>query len=1119
MHASSSPGSDRSEEINRSEESGRSPEHAPTLDNDRPSSNSEDHRWNLSRWAVTHQAFVWFLMIACSVAGLAAYFQMGRAEDPTFAIKTCVVGAVWPGATPDEMQRYVAQRIEDKLRETPKLDFLLTYCISDRMMTLVQLKDSVRGRAVNDTWYQIRKKLDDIRGELPSTLIGPSVNDEYGDVYSAIYSFTGDDYSLAELKRLCEQSRKRLLKVQDVEKVDIIGEQQEQIVVEFSHQKLATLGITPQQIFDSVTRQSGMLRSGSIDTAEDRIHVRVSRNFGGLEEIEAVPIEASGKLFRLGDVAKVSRSYETPPTFLMQFNGKPAVSLGLVMSKGGNVLEMGKALAKELEILRSEIPAGIQIDTVSFQPKVVEESVGEFVKSFLEALIIVLIVSFISLGLRTGIVVALSVPLVLAISLVIMNSMGMNLDRISLGALILALGLLVDDAIIAVEMMAVKMEQGWNRLEAATYAWTSTAFPMFSGTLITVAGFLPVGFAPSTSGEYAGGIFWVVGITLVTSWFVAVLFTPLLGLHLLPDPPKHHQGADHDPHQAFDTPFHRLLRSIVRAAVKRPWFVVGTTFALFLVAGYAMTKLQQQFFPQSSRPELLVDLRLSEGASIGATAEMVRRVEAMVLPCIDGHHSNQSSNEDTDHQKSTADAIVGPGDVLHVASYIGAGSARFFLALNPDLPNPSFGKLVILTSSIDARERLRTYLKDAFEHDPQFSAASTRVLRLDFGPPVGYPVQFRVVGPDKTVVRHYANRVREIMRADPAAVDVNLEWEEPAKTIQVKIDQDRARLLGLSPQEIELGLQTLLSGSTISYFREGTETIPVVARAIESERLNLDQFEDMTLFTLTGKSVPLQQVGHLEYSQEDPIVWRRNQEQILSVRCDISDGNQAPDISNRIDKELRNLRTELPPGYRIDLGGSIEESNKANQALFGMFPIMVMVMLTLLMAQVQNFRKMLLIFGIAPLGLIGAVASLHLFNAPFGFVALLGVIALAGMDMRNSVILVDQIEQDIRLGLSPWEAVIESSVRRARPVILTAATAILAMIPLTSSVFWGPMAMAIMGGLSIATFLTLINLPAIYVILFRIRPETQTTSTTFRDSPTTNPTEHPANTSLPTGTV
>lgn len=1057
--------------------------------------NHSDHRWNLSRWAVTHQAFVWFLMLACSVAGFSAYLQMGRAEDPTFAIKTCVVGAAWPGATPDEMQRYVAQRIEDKLRETPKLDFLLTYCISDRMMTLVQLKDSVRGRAVADTWYQVRKKLDDIRGELPSGLLGPNVDDEYGDVYSAIYAFTGEDYSLAELKRMCEQVRKRLLKVKDVEKVDIIGEQQEQIVVEFSHRKLATLGITPQQIFDSVARQSGMRRSGSIDTAEDRIHVRVSRDFGGIEEIEAVPVEASGRVFRLGDVAKVSRSYETPPNFLMQYNGNPAVSIGLVMSKGGNVLELGRSLQQEMELLKSEIPSGVEIGTVSFQPKVVEASVGEFLKSFLEALAIVLIVSFISLGFRTGIVVALSVPLVLAISLVIMHAMGMNLDRISLGALILALGLLVDDAIIAVEMMAVKMEQGWNRLEAATFAWTSTAFPMFSGTLITVAGFLPVGFAPSTSGEYAGGIFWVVGISLITSWVVAVLFTPLLGLHLLPDPPSHKLSGHDDSHHAFDTPFHRLLRSLVRAAVSRPWMVVATTFALFLASVFGMTKLQQQFFPQSSRPELMVDIRMNQGASIGATTQMCQRVESVVLPWIDGANRTDTHADTDSIRRGLGDSdppLLEPGDVLHVATYVGAGSARFFLALNPDLPNPSFGKLVILTSGVEARERLRNHLIRLFENDPQFSDASMRVLRLDFGPPVGYPVQFRVVGPDKAVVRNLANQVREVMRKDPAAVDVNLEWEEPAKTIHVRIDQDRARLLGLSPQEIELGLQTLLSGSTISFYREGTETLPVVARAIDEERLDLNQFEDITLFTLSGKSVPLQQVGHLEYGQEDPIVWRRNQEQILSVRCDITDGNQAPDVSLRIDRSLRQLREELPPGYRIDLGGSIEESNKANAALFGMFPIMVLAMLTLLMAQVQSFRKMILIFGIAPLGLIGAVASLHLFHAPFGFVALLGVIALAGMDMRNSVILVDQIEQDMKMGLSPWEAVIESSVRRARPVILTAATAILAMIPLTRSVFWGPMAMAIMGGLSIATFLTLINLPAIYVILFRIRPETKT---------------------------
>jgi multidrug efflux pump subunit AcrB len=535
---------------------------------------------------------------------------------------------------------------------------------------------------------------------------------------------------------------------------------------------------------------------------------------------------------------------------------------------------------------------------------------------------------------------------------------------------------------------------------------------------------------------------------------------------------------------------------MVRAAVARPWLVVAMTFGLFVLSIYGMSQLQQQFFPQSSRPELLVDVRLNEGSPIGATSQMLAKIEAKLEPlrALPGkslaHAEASVSAGDPSADDASAQAAQ-PGDIQYYTSYAGAGSARFFLALNPDLPNPSFGKIVIQTSSIAARERLRRSLKETFRNDPVFSSASMRVLRLDFGPPVGFPVQFRVVGQDPQVVRQLANRVRETMRQNPSTVDVNLEWEEPAKTIQVKIDQDRARLLGLSPQEIELGLQTLLSGSTVSFYREGTETLPVVARAVDEERLDLDKFQDITLFTLGGKSVPLQQIGHLEYAQETPIVWQRNQEQILSVRCDIIDGVQAPDVSKQIDRELAAMRAELPPGYRIDLGGSIEESNKANSALFGMFPIMILVMLTLLMAQVQNFRKMLLIFGIAPLGIIGAVASLHLFQAPFGFVALLGVIALAGMDMRNSVILVDQIEQDIAQGLSPWQAVIESSVRRARPVILTAATAILAMIPLTRSVFWGPMAMAIMGGLSIATFLTLINLPAIYVLLFRIKPEPQ----------------------------
>jgi multidrug efflux pump subunit AcrB len=530
---------------------------------------------------------------------------------------------------------------------------------------------------------------------------------------------------------------------------------------------------------------------------------------------------------------------------------------------------------------------------------------------------------------------------------------------------------------------------------------------------------------------------------------------------------------------------------MVRAAVARPWLVVAMTFGLFVLSIYGMSQLQQQFFPQSSRPELLVDVRLNEGSPIGATSQMLAKIEAKLEPLRALPGKSLAHAEASVSAGDPSAQAAQPGDIQYYTSYAGAGSARFFLALNPDLPNPSFGKIVIQTSSIAARERLRRSLKETFRNDPVFSSASMRVLRLDFGPPVGFPVQFRVVGQDPQVVRQLANRVREIMRQNPSTVDVNLEWEEPAKTIQVKIDQDRARLLGLSPQEIELGLQTLLSGSTVSFYREGTETLPVVARAVDEERLDLDKFQDITLFTLGGKSVPLQQIGHLEYAQETPIVWQRNQEQILSVRCDIIDGVQAPDVSKQIDRELAAMRAELPPGYRIDLGGSIEESNKANSALFGMFPIMILVMLTLLMAQVQNFRKMLLIFGIAPLGIIGAVASLHLFQAPFGFVALLGVIALAGMDMRNSVILVDQIEQDIAQGLSPWQAVIESSVRRARPVILTAATAILAMIPLTRSVFWGPMAMAIMGGLSIATFLTLINLPAIYVLLFRIKPEPQ----------------------------
>ena len=1032
-----------------------------------PKAGEGDHSWNLSRWAVTHPAFVTFLILACSIAGMQAYFQMGRAEDPSFTIKTAIVSATWPGATSEEMQQQVAEEVEDKLRETPYLDFLQTYCLPDRMLTIVQLKDTAPRKEVPNIWYQVRKKLGDIQNQMPQGVIGPAVNDEYGDVYSALYAFTGDEYSPAELKRICEKARKQLLRIGDVEKVDIIGEQAERIYIEFSHSKLSTLGVTPQQIFDSVQRQNVLMRSGSIDTKTDRIHVRVSRDFDGIEEIKAVPVQANGRVFRLSDIAEVKRGYEDPPLYLVRFNGKPAVALGVVMSKGGNVVKLGESLNQEFVSIREQMPLGVSIGNIAFQPHVVEESVGEFIKSFIEALLIVLVVSFLSLGFRTGIVVALSVPLVLSIALVVMNAIGMNLDRISLGALILALGLLVDDAIIAVEMMAVKMEEGWGRVDAATFAWTSTAFPMLSGTLITVVGFLPVGFARSAAGEYAGGIFWVVGIALIASWFVAVVFTPHIGVILLPDFQKK-PGEEH--HVPFQSPFHRTLRSIIRVCVRRPLYVVSITFAMFVASVFGFTQLQQQFFPLSSRTELMIDVRMNEGASGEATYRMAEKIEGLLQPLLEPADGEEQPSVD------------------RFTSYVGAGAARFFLALNPDLPNPSFGKIIIHTTSISARETLRAELKRRFEQDECFSDASLRVMRLEFGPPVGFPVQFRVIGPDPKIVRSIANDVREVMRKEPAALDVNLEWDEPAKSIHIDIDQDRARLMGLAPQEIELGLQTLLSGTPISQYREETETIQVVARAIESERLNLTQFADMTLFTQNGRAVPLSQIGNIRPGLEEPIVWRRNQERSLAVRCDVADGFQAPDISSKVEKKLETLKAGLPVGYRIEAGGAIEESNKANKALFAMFPIMILLMLTLLMSQVHSFKKMILIFGIAPLGLIGAVAFLLLFGSPFGFVALLGVIALAGMDMRNSVILVDQIEQDIAQGLSEWDAVIESSVRRARPVILTAATAILAMIPLTRSVFWGPMAIAIMGGLSIATFLTLINLPALYVLFFRVKP-------------------------------
>jgi multidrug efflux pump subunit AcrB len=1017
--------------------------------------------FNLSAWSVRHPALILYLIVASILAGAWAYVTLGRAEDPSFTIKTMIVQVAWPGAVAEDMQRLVAEPLEKRLQELPQLDFVRTYARPGAAVLQVQLKDTVRGREAGDTWYQVRKKMTDARGELPQGVLGPFFNDEYGDVYSAIYMLTGDGLSRADLERYAEQMRTSLLRVKDVAKVALVGDMPERVWVEIDHARLATLGIAPQTIFDAIGRQNAVTSAGAIETGSDRVEVRISGAFRGLDAIRAVPIEGGGRIVRLGDIATVSRGPEDPASFLVTHRGKPAVGVGVSMADNANVLALGENLSKAVADLRGAIPLGVTIEQIADQPTVVRASVGEFVISFAEALAIVLAVSFVSLGWRTGIVVALSVPLVLSIVFVIMAAAGMNLDRITLGALIIALGLLVDDAIIAVEMMVVKMEQGADRLTAAAFAWSSTAFPMLTGTLVTAAGFLPVGFAKSTAGEYAGHIFTVVGLALVVSWFVAVIFTPYLGVKLLPDFAK---GGAHPHHDPYDRPLYRGLRGVVQWALRARWLVIAATIGLFAASIVGMGFVQQQFFPTSSRPELFIEVRMPEGTAIGATAAAAAKAESL---------------------------LVGDPDVVTYTTYVGQGSARFFLALNPVLPNPAFALTVIMTKGTDARERLKAKLEKAAA-DGLLPQARVRIDRLNFGPPVGFPVQFRVVGPDPLQVRQIAAQVRDIMRTEPTAIDPHLEWGEQVKSLRLEVDQDRARALGLDTQTIAQTLQTLLSGVTVSEYRDGTKLLRVVVRASEHERRDLAAIGDLTILTRSGLPVAVEQVAKIVPAFEEPILWRRNRDMVLTVRGDVAPGVQAPTVTTAILPKLEALKSSLPVGYRIDTGGAIEESAKANVALFALFPLMFLVMLTLLMIQLQSFSKLFLVFSTAPLGLIGAVAALLAFNAPFGFVALLGVIALAGMIMRNTVILVDQIDHDRAAGLSAWDAIVESTVRRARPVVLTALAAILAMIPLSRSVFWGPMALSMMGGLLVATVLTLVFLPALYAAWFRVKREPAT---------------------------
>jgi multidrug efflux pump len=1011
-------------------------------------------RFNLSAWAVSHPSLVLFLIVALGVAGFFSYQKLGRAEDPFFTVKVVNVSAIWPGATTKEIQEQVADPIEKKMQELPYFEKVQTYSKPGFTALQITFRDSTPPKDVPYLFYMLRKKLADVQGQLPVGLLGPVVNDEFSDVDSILYMMTSDGANYAQLKKAAEGLRQRLLKVSGVTKVDIYGTQDEKIFVEFSHAKLATLGITPQALFDSLAKQNNVVPAGTVETSSQRVPLRVTGALDGVKAVAETPVESNGRVFRLGDIATVSHGYVDPPSFVVRQEGKPAIGVGVVTAKGANILELGKEVSAATDEFMKAVPQGINVERIADQPEVVEHAVSEFVHSFIEALAIVLFVSFLALGWRTGIVVALSVPLVLAIVFIVMDAMSLDLHRITLGALIIALGLLVDDAIIAVEMMVVKMEQGWDRIRAASFAWESTAFPMLTGTLVTAAGFLPIGFANSAVGEYAGGIFWIVAIALVASWFVAVIFTPYIGVKLLPNVVVH---QNHDPHAIYETRMYRGLRSVIQWCVNHRVKTVLATAGIFVLSIVAFGHVQQQFFPLSERPELFLQLRLPEGTAFNVTEKSVKKAEEL---------------------------LQNDKDIATYTSYVGQGSPRFWLGLNPQLPNEAFAEIVIVAKNVEARERIKARIENAVG-EGDLSEARVRVDRFNFGPPVGFPVQFRVVGPDPQVVRDIAYKVRDVVGQNKNIRDPQLDWNEQSPYLKLAVDQDRARALGLTPQDVSQALAMLISGVPVTTVRDGIEKVDVVARAVPSERLDLGHVGDLTVTSRNGVAVPLAQIAKIEYAHEEPIIWRRNRDMAITVRGDVADGVQAPDVTNQIWPQLQEIRDHLEPAYRIEPGGAFEESAKGNASIFVLFPLMVIVMLTLLMIQLQSFSRLFLVFLTAPLGIVGASLGLNVANQPFGFVALLGLIALAGMIMRNAVILVDQIETDVAHGLTRREAIVEATVRRARPVVLTALAAILAMIPLSRSAFWGPMAITIMGGLFVATFLTLLYLPGLYALWFR----------------------------------
>jgi multidrug efflux pump len=1017
---------------------------------------------NLSEWALEHRQMVVYLIIVLSVAGVLSFFSLGRAEDPEFTFKDMVVNTKWPGATAQEVERELTERIEKKLQETPWVDVVSSVSKPGESLIFLSLKDYTPKDEVPESWRQVRKKLDDIRHTLPAGVHGPFPNDEFGDVQVNIFALTGDGYDLAALRRHADQVALELRRVNDVKRVELIGVQDEKIYIDAQPNRLATLGVSPLQIVEALQKQNAVTPGGFIEAGSNRIHMRVTGSYDSVEKVRNTDLRVNGQHFYLGDIAKVSRSLSDPPSPQMRFGGQPAIGVGVVMDKGGDVIRLGKSLDREMKRIGAQLPVGIEVHRVSNQPEVVKGSIDLFERSLTEAVVIVLAVSFLSLGMRTGAVVALSIPLVLAITFFAMKAFGIDLQRISLGALIIALGLLVDDAIIAVEMMVVKMEQGWDRFKAATFAFTSTAFPMLTGTLITAAAFTPVGFSKSAASEYTISIFQVVTIALLVSWVVAVVFTPYIGYMLL-DPKALIAKAQKHGDDIYDTPFYRRFRGILTWCLRNRWQVIGVTALMFAlsIASFSLF-VQQQFFPPSSRPELLVDVWLPQGASVKGTTREVQRIEQLIKddPAVD-----------------------------YFSSYVGNGAPRFILTLHQELLADNFGQIVVVTKSLEAREEFKRRMEARFAA-PDFADIRVRLGRLENGPPIGYPVQFRVMGDDLAKLREISAGVADMMRADPGLTSINFDWNEKVKSVRVEVDQDKLRQLGVSSQEIAQVMQVTLNGIALTQYREDDQLIDVVWRGgFGGESRSLDRLPDIEIPIASGGRVSLAQVAKLVPVLEEGVIWRRNRLPTMIVRADNVEGTQPATVSTRLNKQLDAVRAKLPPGYRIEMGGSIAESAKGEGAIAAVVPLMLVGVITLLMMQLQNISRTVMVLLTAPLGLIGVTLALLLFQAPFGFVAMLGVIALSGMIMRNSVILVDQIRQDEEAGKSQWEAVIGSTVRRFRPIVLTAAAAILAMIPLSRQVFWGPMAVSIMGGLVVATLLTCLFLPALYAAWYKVREE------------------------------